>query len=306
MKNILYSTHFWRAFCLSTLYGIIGFLSLNFNIADYGWALFVVLPTCMGLLGGFSKEPREAMIGVFSSLVLLFLILLLTSLEGFVCLLLLSPIYLSFIGIGRAMGKALRKMLNNRHTDKIKVQLLPLLLFIGVSSMETQLKNPSQQVYEVSSEIILPYSPEEVFDAIKSVDTLIAKKPFLMRLDLPVPHKCILEREEVGALRICYFKEGTIVERITEIERGKVLRMDVIDYGLSGRPWLDFEEAIYYFEPMENGGCKMTRVSTYTTELNPREYWEIFERIGIEQEHEYVFRNLQRDLLNVHGPRVDN
>ena len=38
----------------------------------------------------------------------------------------------------------------------------------------------------------------QVYDAIKSVDTLIADKPFLMKLDLPIPQKCILEKEEVG------------------------------------------------------------------------------------------------------------
>ena len=36
----------------------------------------------------------------------------------------------------------------------------------------------------------------EVYDAIKSVDTLNAEKPFLMKLDLPIPQKCILEEEK--------------------------------------------------------------------------------------------------------------
>ena len=53
-----------------------------------------------------------------------------------------------------------------------------------------------------------------------------------MYFDLPIPTKCILEKEEVGGLRTCYFMagkssandfgSGTIVEKITELERGKV------------------------------------------------------------------------------------
>lgn len=55
-----------------------------------------------------------------------------------------------------------------------------------------------------------------------------------MKLDLPIPNKCVLEKEEVGGLRTCYFTGGTITERITELQKGKILRMDVIDYKLTG------------------------------------------------------------------------
>jgi len=45
-----------------------------------------------------------------------------------------------------------------------------------------------------------------------------------MQLDLPVPQKCILEEEKVGGIRTCYFEGGKIVEKITELEKGKVLK----------------------------------------------------------------------------------
>jgi len=133
-----------------------------------------------------------------------------------------------------------------------------------------------------------------------------------MSFDLPVPTKCILEKEEVGGTRTCYFKGGnfsnrdfgggTIVEKITEIERGKVLKMDVTDYNLIGRKWLGFKEAIYYFDKIGDNQCKLTRITTYTSVLTPRFYWEPMEKLGIEQEHEYVFNNLTKDLkINTAG-----
>jgi len=36
------------------------------------------------------------------------------------------------------------------------------------------------------------------------------KKPFLMNFDLPIPTKCVLEKEEVGGIRTCYFKGGNL------------------------------------------------------------------------------------------------
>ena len=149
--------------------------------------------------------------------------------------------------------------------------------------------------------MVFPYTATEVYETIKSVDTLIAEKPFLMRLDLPIPYKCILEKEEVGGLRICYFTGGTITERITELEKAKVLRMNVIDYNLTGRKWLGFKEAIYYFDQVGQDSCKLTRITTYTSVLTPRFYWQPLEKIGISQEHDYVFDNLKNDLEKKYG-----
>ena len=99
-----------------------------------------------------------------------------------------------------------------------------------------------------------------------------------------------------GGLRTCYFSSGTITERITELEKGKVLRMDVINYQLTGRKWLGFKEAAYYFKEIGEESCKLTRITTYTSALKPRIYWKPLEKIGISQEHDYVFDNLNNDL----------
>ena len=77
--------------------------------------------------------------------------------------------------------------------------------------------------------------------------------------------------------------------------------MDIIDYKLTGRKWLGFNEAIYYFDKIGKDSCKLTRITTYTSVLTPRFYWEPLEKIGIEQEHDYVFDNLNRDLKNKYG-----
>ncbi len=302
MKDLLRSINFWFAFGLTAIYGVIGLLLLDVGMVNYGWGIFVILPFCIGIAGGLTAKPEDALKGILNSLLVLFLVILITATEGVICLLLMLPIFGLAVAIGFLIGRPVRRAFLARY-NKVRVQLIPLVLFFSAISVESQVSKPKEVVYEVSSEIILPYSPMEVYDAIKSVDTLIAEKPFLMRLDLPVPQKCILEKEEVGALRICYFEGGRIVERITELERGRILKMDVIDYELTGREWLGFKEAIYYFEPVGAGSCKMIRITTYTTDLYPRPYWEPLERIGIEQEHEYVFRNLQRDLRNAHGLR---
>jgi len=219
-----------------------------------------------------------------------------------VCILMAMPLIIGAVALGALVKYIINK---NRKVESekniIKSSLVPFLVFLSLGIAENKLTENNKSIVEVRTEIILPYSSMIVYETIKSVDTLDVDKPFLMKLDLPIPQKCILEEEKVGAVRTCYFEEGKIIERVTELEKGKLLKMDVIDYQLTGRNWFEFKEAIYTFEDLENGDCKMTRITTYTSELYPRVYWEPLERIGIEQEHEYVFRNLVKDLKKQNG-----
>ena len=93
----------------------------------------------------------------------------------------------------------------------------------------------------------LPIWPNDIG---KSVDTLDAAKPFLMLFDLPIPTKCVLDREEIGGIRTYYFDSGalsnadfdggTITEKITALKREKILKMGIVDYNPIGRKWLGF------------------------------------------------------------------
>lgn len=214
-----------------------------------------------------------------------------------VCILMAMPLVLIAVALG-ALVKYLviKSRKKSQNENLLKASVVPLCLFLSLSFVETSLTKNDQNIVEVNSEIHLPYSSFQVYETIKSVDTLDANKPFLMKLDLPIPQKCILHDERVGGLRTCYFEGGKIVERITQLEKGKILRMDVVDYQLTGRNWLGFKEAIYFFDQLADGTSKMTRITTYSSELYPRFYWQPLETIGIKQEHEYVFNNLTKDL----------
>jgi len=275
----------------------LGFLLLYYDLIGYGLSFFVFLPFILGYLLGKSVVKRASLIGLIFSLVVFFLLLIAGGLEGMVCILMAMPLVIIAALIGVLIKNAISKNKKETKPDNIiKKSIIPLFIFLGVSFGEKQLTKFDKEVISVKSEIVLPYSTLEVYEAIKSFDTLIADKPFLMKIDLPIPNKCILEKEEVGGLRTCYFSGGTITERITELEKAKVLRMDVIDYKLTGRKWLGFKEAIYYFDKLGQDSCKLTRITTYTSELMPRFYWQPLEKIGISQEHDYVFASLVNKL----------
>lgn len=292
---------------LTFLFFGIGITFLFLGLATYSWVLFILLPILLGIALGALPNRKNVRIGSIITAILFLILLIPFGLSGAICALMCLPIVIPFMFLGSVIT-FLAKRYKEITTNRLPVLFLPLIPFLVIAPIEKKVINNGEEIIQVTSEKIYDFTPEQVFDTIKSVDTLDTDKPWLMYLDLPIPTKCILEKEEVGAKRTCYFDSGNfssydfgsgiIEEQVTEIERGKILKMDVIDYKLVGRNWLGFKEAIYYFNKVGDSKCKLTRITTYTSILTPRIYWEPLERLGIEQEHEYVLRNLLKDLNN--------
>ena len=311
MNAILKDKSFQLSIIITTIFIGTGIAFLFFGLVDYSWILFGLLPVALGVAIGTMKVRKYALWGAVITTIILLIGIYIPGLSGVICIVMAIGLIVPFIFLGYVIARLVKRYSSIKETNKLSILLVPLIPFLIAAPSEHFLKTEKETIIEVRTEKIFNYTPEQVFDAIKSVDTLDAEKPFLLKLDLPIPTKCILEKEEVGALRTCYFKGGrlsnadfgggTITERVTQIERGKVLKMDVIDYDLIGRKWIGFKEAIYYFEPAGNNSCKLTRITTYTSVLTPRFYWQPMEKLGVRQEHDYVFNNLEKDLKTKHG-----
>ena len=287
---------------ISLTFLILGFLLLQYELIGYGLSFFVFLPFLLGYILGKGAIKKFGLYGFIFSLITFLILLLTGGLEGMVCVLMALPLVLFAFIFGYIIKKLIERIRSYKSNDNIfKSSIFPLFLFLALGFFEKDVTLNKKEVISVKTEMIFPYSTKEVYETIKAVDTLIADRPFLMKLGLPIPNKCILEKEEVGGLRTCYFSGGTITEKITELQKGKVLKMDVIDYKLTGRNWLGFKEATYYFDKVGEDSCKLTRITTYTSTLTPRFYWKPLEKIGISQEHDYVLENLKNDLKSNYG-----
>ncbi|RZF62545.1 SRPBCC family protein [Sphingobacterium corticibacterium] len=311
MKKILKDKSFQLSILLTLIFLGTGITFLLLGLAHYSWVIFILLPVVLGVALGAMPNKKYILWGALITTAIVLICLVIPGLSGLLCIVMTLPIVVPLIFLGHIITHLVRRYGQIKDTNRLSVLLLPLVPFFIAAPVEQFLKTDNEVINEVRTEQVFNYTPEQVYDAIKSVDTLDAKKPYLMYFDLPIPTKCVLEKEEVGGLRICYFKagessthdfgSGKIIEKITKMERGKVLKMDVIDYKLVGRNWLGFKEAIYYFDKVGDNSCKLTRITTYTSVLTPRLYWQPLEELGIEQEHEYVFNNLTNDLERMYG-----
>lgn len=289
-----------KTFKVSFLTGLafmaIGFGFVLLDLSALGIAFFCFLPIAIGIASGMLPDRKQAIWGVGASLVVFSIILLATEAEGVVCLVMAAPILLLAIIIGTLIGNYIRR---KKGDQSLKVTLLPFLVFVIANFFEVFSGN-QMMPSSVSTTVELAATKSEVYDAIIAVDTVDVATNFLHKVGLPTPRKCILSEAKVGGHRFCEFEQGHILETIVELRQDEYLRMDVTECKLEkNRSWLKFDEDIYTIKKKENGKTAITRTTTYFSTLKPRFYWEFMEAITINSEHDFVFRNLKKDVEGI-------
>lgn len=281
---------------LSFSLSVVGFTLFYFELIGLGYTFFILVPLCVGYFLGLRPDFGIALIvSVMVGLAAFFFFLVTSELEGMICIIILLPIFIPLIVLGIWLGYVIKTKLHKKDKSNIlKISLYPLVVLLFSGGIEHFFGNRYDDAI-VESTIELPYDAAIVYDFIKRVDTLEGERSLLMMLGLPVPQKCVLEKEETGAKRICYFEEGTIEEEVTDIKRGEFIKMKVTDYKLPGFKWLKFDEATYLFTQTDSA-TKLTRITTYRSKLKPRIYWEFWEKQAIKEQHEYVLNDLKRRL----------
>jgi hypothetical protein len=169
--------------------------------------------------------------------------------------------------------------------------VLVLLLLSAWLAVETSSPAPPSQV--VVTSVLVPATPADAWEALKSFDSLHGPLPPLLGLGLPVPERCTLEKDAVGAKRVCIFDTGTIEQRVVAWDPPRRMQLAVVEVDLPGRRWFGFTEASYDLEAQE-GGTLVTRSTTATSELRPGWLWGPLVRLGVEQEHRYLLAELTR------------
>lgn len=281
------------SFIVGLSFCLIAIVLFLLNYISLGLSLFLFLPLAIGVSSGMLPDLKQAIYGTLFSLLIFSVFLVLSKVEGIICVVMALPILLLFAWIGRLIGKRFRKK-----DDEItlKSTLTPFLIFLLASFLEVFSGNNSTYA-EVTNTVIIKGSSEEVYQNIIAVDTVDVDRNFLQKIGLPTPRKCVLTEEKVGGLRLCEFEEGRITEKITELRKNEYLKMDVTKCELGKqRNWLKFHEDIYSIRPIGKNQTSITRTTTYSSALKPRVYWKFIENLTISSEQDFVFRNLIKDV----------
>ncbi len=271
-----------------------------------GPVLFWLVPFAAGfaitmVAHDMQRVSAAALLATIGSLA----ILIATGTETPLCAVLAFPLlFAGLIGgvvLGSLFQMAIAKLNGNNVTFTSVVLLsMPLVILAGHRVEVVTLTHPRQEV--VTSTIRLPADPGQLWSALRSFDSLAARKPLLMYIGLPIPVRCVMEGSGPGAKRTCYFDHGYIQEKVIEWSPPNVMLLSIDRTNLPGRHWLGFEYARYDLKRDGGGETVLTRTTTITSNLYPAWYWRPFERWGVRSEHDYIFNDLARRLPQVTSP----
>lgn len=282
------------------VFGLGGFfLSENHSTHSMGPVLFLLVPFAAGfaitmVTEGAERVSAAALLATLGSIG----VLIGMKMETPVCALLALPLLFAGLLAGVALGYifqwARRKVGGNGVAlPSIVLLSMPLVIVAGHRVELSALVDPRTQV--VTSTIRIARPADQVWVELQAFDTVIAEKPFLMHIGLPVPLRCVEKGTGVGAKRTCYFDHGSIEETITEWSPPTRMRLAIDRTNMPGRHWLGFQDAEYTLRA-EGNETEVTRRTTIVSNLYPAWYWRPLERRGVADEHEYIFGDLARRL----------
>ena len=223
--------------------------------------------------------------------------LILMRMEGWVCVLMSTPLIVFSLGIGALVGIILRQFLLALGAKHLVILLtlgvLPFFL-VGANKIEEPSRK-TPRLETIANTFVTDAPRELVWNQLKTFDRIEGTKGLLMRIGLPVPVSCSMSGEGIGATRTCYFEQGHIAERVTEWNPPNSMKLEITEFDVPGRPWLSFQDASYELTT-ENGRTVVTRKTTIVSRLSPAWYWRPLEKIGVETEHEYLFEEVKRKI----------
>lgn len=284
---------------IATAFALGGYFLVRDSTGAMGAVLFLLLPTATGIATALFVNGRKLILAsLLMGAIISIGVLFAAGEEGWVCVLMSTPLILVALAIGVVIGWVVRWRLKKsedyqRLLSLLIVGLLPLLLMGAKSAEEPSRRTLRENTIE--ARLVVDASPERTWEQLKSIDKVTSKKGLLMTIGLPVPVSCKMEGEGVGAKRTCYFEQGQIEERVTEWDPPKSMKFEITNFDVPGRPWLSFKDASYeLFE--ENGKTVIVRRTTILSRLSPVFYWSRMEKIGVDTEHEFLFDELGRRL----------
>ncbi len=261
----------------------------------YGWVMFLVVPFVAGFaIALIVRRPAAISLASFIVGIATAMIFIGLQWEGYICVAMAMPFLVVAMCIGNVVGFFIRDQIGEKDITVDKHSALLILacpLMIAAADRVEKPYREAERFETFVNQMFVPKPPDLVWKRLIVFESMGGSQPFLLRIGLPVPNRCTLDKEAVGGRRVCYFNQGIIAQEVTEWNQPFSMKLKVAENTLPGRQWLTFVDASYTLTPVE-GGTLVARETTISSRLYPRWYWRMFEAWGVCSEHEYVLANV--------------
>lgn len=295
------------ATALSALLAIGAILVSAQLLEEYGWAIFVGTPFCMGFLAalihaqpttrtmGESVSVGLISIGVAGAAILAF------AFEGVICLVMAAPLAALLAVMGAVIGHAVQS--SRRHASRTRLYAVPVLALPVMMGTDV-LRNEPPPLLCVKTSIAVAASPHLVWRHVVSFTELPPPTEALFSMGIAYPIRAEIRGEGVGAVRHCVFSTGPFVEPIEVWDEPRLLKFSVTENPPPMQEWTPYREihpphlagflvskqGQFLLTPLPNGGTQLEGTTWYHHGLWPAPYWQLWS--------DYIIHTIHKRVLN--------
>lgn len=279
-------------------------------LRNYGWGLFISLPFAMGLVsvliyaGPQKRSFWSCMLVAVLTALFCGLCLLITAVEGFICLIMAAPIGCSLAFLGGIVGYII---VGNRSAPIHPAAMMLVLASVPFTmGMEKQADDPPP-LLSVTSSVVINAPPAQVWPNMVSFSPIPDQRDWILHTGVAYPTRARIDGQGVGAIRHCIFTTGEFVEPIQVWDENRLLRFSVVQQPepmeeLSPYPHLKTPHLHGYLQSQEGelrltalpGGKTLLEGTTwYTDRIWPSQYWQLWSDLMIHHIHLRVLNHIK-------------
>jgi hypothetical protein len=290
-KGILYSNIF------ALIAFAIAYTVTNWNEEVGGilsFSEFVLVPIAMGMIAmKFWMETKKRLLALFPYALLNTLIGIALSAvfmgEGYICIIIVSPLVLAFMWIGVVIAKYVLPHQNK--TLKASTFSLLLLLFVYDTLSEHNYLN------EVTDEVTIFAPRSEVWKYVAEHPVNTQEPDYwLFRVGLPCPIQSTVTGDAIGDERKCIFSNGaTFDEVVVENTIDSVYTFDIVrqpaDPEIIGH--IEIRRGQFILQSNADGSTKLIGKSWYKLKVYPVWYYDIWAEDITREVHLRVMQHIK-------------
>ena len=282
---------------IGLIFQVGGYLLIRGDNSFLGVAMFIAVPITSGFaVAAVVRRPSRIIACTILCGLMTLTMLLMCGWEGIICCAMALPLLVAGVALGAFIGYYFRGRVIDQMSSPGKATTLMLLicpLFVAAVDHAERPRQSTEQQETFSTEMTVGTSQDHLWALLAEMKPMGGPRPFLLRIGLPVPTRCELEAPTLGSVRVCYFDQGRICQKVSTWQPPRQMGVQITENTLPGRHWLTFIDASYELEAL-GSSTRIVRHTTIGTRLYPRWYWRPFERWGVTSEHDFVFSNLRR------------
>lgn len=267
--------------------GSVMFRLIMFRGLEQTAVLFIGIPAVLAMSLAMTPKAKTAKGGIMKGLTLTLLLSGVFLGEGFICILMASPI---FYLVGLVVGA-----LVDRNREKRQTTLSCLLLILGLMSIEgTAPKLSFNREETVRASQVVTASETDVQLALSHSPRTDTPLPTYLRMGFPRPTEARGEGLQVGATRTIHFAggeghPGNLLLKVRESRPGYV-RFEVVSDSSKVAHWLDWKSSEVDWTALDGEHTRVNWTLHFERRLDPAWYFRPWEQYATHLAAEHLIR----------------